>query len=91
MVKRKEDTYVPEDIRVRVTIEPAFKITIAEDPSSAWYGDTAILALRRMRAALNLKQVIIDGKVRKHYGEIKVSTDTPRLVAATGWGEPTFD
>lgn len=91
MPKKQIEEYVPEDIRVSVSIEPAFKITIDIDPSVSWYGDTAIDALRRMRSGLQLKQAIIGGKVRKQYGDIKVSCETPRLVAATGWGEATFD
>ncbi len=91
VVKKPIDEYVPEDVRVKVKIEPAFRITYDIDPSVIVYGDTAIDALRRMRNALKQKTAVIDGKVRQQYGDIKVSTDDPRLVAATGWGEAKFD
>lgn len=88
--KGKED-YVPEDVRLKVHILPAFKITVEGHPESTWYGDTAIDTLRRMRQSFVTKQVIVNGRIEKHYGDIRVTTDDKNLIAATGWEKPTFD
>ncbi len=100
MAKKKivDDGYVPSDVKVQVSIQPAFKIVIAEKDSNGdswsghvWYGGTAVDALRDMRNTIETKQAVIDGKVRKQYGDVRVTTRDNALVAATGWKEATFD
>lgn len=90
MVKKKIDVeYIPKDVRVRVRIEPAFKLVIEADDTGkswsghTWYGETALDVMRKMRTTLKMGDYKNDN--------LKVTSSTPSLVPAVSWGEPIFD
>lgn len=90
MGKKKDSIeYIPKQVKVRVHIRPAFALTIEDDSTGkqwsghTWYGDSAMDTLRRMRTTLKMGEYKND--------ELKVTSSTPELVAATGWKEATFD
>lgn len=91
MPKRKvvEDSYIPKDVSIKVTILPAFKVIIESDSTGkkwsghAWYDDTAIGVLRRMRNSLALNEYRGDN--------IIVRATNPTLARATTWKEAVID
>lgn len=89
MSKKIVEVPEPEEVKLVVRIEPAFRLVIEEDSTGkqwsghSWYGDTGIDVLRRMRNSLR------KGTYRS--AELRVKSSTPRLVAAVSWKEEVID